>query len=636
MQNIKVFLPDKSVVELPEGSVVFDVAKAIGPGLLKASLAAKINGVKVDLSHTVSNGDKVEIITFKSDDGPEVYWHSTSHLLAMAVKQLWPKTKLAIGPAIEKGFYYDFDTERPFVPEDLPKIEKKMIELSKLAIPFKKEDVSRDKALELFKGMDEDYKLELVDSADGGISLYKNGDFVDLCRGPHVPNTSYIKRFKLTSIAGAYWRGDEKNKMLQRIYGISFPDKKDLAKHLLFLEEAEKRDHRRIGKDLDLFSFHKEGQGFPFWHPKGMSLYNSVVAFLQEKLDEAGYGEIKTPVILNEELWHLSGHWDKYKENMYFTKIDGKDHAIKPMNCPGGLLVYKTHQYSYRDLPVRTAELGLVHRHEKAGVLHGLFRVRQFTQDDAHVFCLPSQIESEINGIIDMIEEIYGAFGFDKYEIELSTRPEKSIGSDEDWQRAEDALKSVLQKRNIGYKLNPGDGAFYGPKIDFHIRDSLNRLWQCGTIQLDFSMPERFKLEYIDSDQSRKRPVMIHRAIMGSIERFIGILIENYGGAFPLWLAPVQVAVLPISENFLEYANEINDKLKKSGIRSIVDARNEKIGAKIRNCEVQKIIYMAIVGQKEVENGQISLRKHREGDKGVFDFELWHKELIDEIKKRSA
>lgn len=596
---------------------------AIGPGLAKAAIAATINEKPVDLSAKLSDGDKLAIITFTSPQGHEIYWHSSSHLLAMAVKQLWPSAKLAIGPAIENGFYYDFDTEKPFVPEDLETIEKKMAELVQQAIPFERKELSREEAVQLFEKQGETYKVELVREAEGSISIYSNNGFVDLCRGPHLSDTSRIRSFKLLSIAGAYWRGSEKNKMLQRIYGISFADKKELAEYLQRLEEAEKRDHRRIGRDLDLFSFHHEGPGFPFWHPKGMMLYNMVLEAMRRKMIAAGYGEVKTPVILNEELWHRSGHWDKYRENMYFTEIDEQAYAVKPMNCPGGLLIYKTRQYSYRDLPLRMGEFGLVHRHEKAGVLHGLFRVRQFTQDDAHIFCTPEQIEAEVNSVINMVLDIYAMFGFTDFQIELSTRPEKRIGGNDIWDKAESALQSVLDKRGVSYKVNPGDGAFYGPKIDFHIRDCLARSWQCGTIQLDFSMPERFDLEYIAPDGSRQRPVMIHRAVMGSIERFIGILLEHVGGALPFWLSPAQAVVLPISEKHTEYARSVQAALVSAGIRCELDLRNEKIGAKIRDAEMQKIPYMAVVGQKEQEQNVVSVRKHREGDLGAKHLQEW-------------
>jgi threonyl-tRNA synthetase len=634
VQTINIILPDGKNLPIPEQSTVLNVAQAIGAGLARAALAGKINGQAVDLSTAVKDGDKIEILTFASAEGKQIYWHSTSHLLAMAVKDLFPEAKLSIGPAIDQGFYYDFDMPRPFTPDDLPRIENKMQELSKAAIPFVRKELSRDEAVRYFSEKEEIYKVELVQEAEGNISIYNNSQFTDLCRGPHVPDTSVIKSFKLQSIAGAYWRGSEKNKMLQRVYGISYPNKKDLDEYLSLITEAEKRDHRRIGKDLDLFSFNPEGPGFPFWHSKGMILYNTVIDFMRSKLAEADYGEVKTPIILNEELWHRSGHWDKYRENMYFTTIDKEAYAVKPMNCPGGLLIYKSRQYSYRDLPLRMAEFGLVHRHEKAGVLHGLFRVRQFTQDDAHVFCTPDQIETEINSVIDMVLSVYQAFGFKDYHIELSTKPEKHIGSDDVWEKAENALQSVLDKRGTKYKVNPGDGAFYGPKIDFHIQDCLKRSWQCGTIQLDFSMPERFELEYIAQDGARNRPVMIHRAIMGSIERFIGIAIEHFGGAFPLWLAPVQVAILPISEKFNEYGEKIKRQLRTAGIRCTVDARNEKIGARIRDAEIQKIPYMAVVGQKEQENQSVAVRQRHKGDQGAVAADAWIKVLLEEITQR--
>jgi len=543
--------------------------------------------------------------------------HSAAHILAEAVKQLYPEVKLGIGPAIEDGFYYDFDRPEGFTPEDLEKIEKRMHEIVSADEPFIRTEVSKAEADRVFA--DEPYKLELIrEIPDEEVTIYRQGTFTDLCRGPHVERTGQVKVFKLLSVAGAYWRGSEKNPMLQRIYGTAFRTQAELDEYLTFLEEARKRDHRRLGKDLDLFSFHEEGPGFPFWHPKGMIVLNAVLDYWRRVHIQHGYQEVRTPMILNEELWHRSGHWDTYRDNMYFTEIDEHTYAVKPMNCPGVMLIYKETLRSYRDLPLKYAELGHVHRHEKSGVLHGLFRVRAFTQDDAHVFCTPDQAEAEIVKIIDLIQTIYAKFGFTDYRIELSTRPEKSIGTDEMWETAENALHQALRSQGIEYAVNPGDGAFYGPKIDFHIRDSMGRSWQLGTIQLDFSMPERFELKYIGEDGKPHRPVMIHRAILGSIERFMGIIIEEYAGAFPLWLAPVQVILLPIADRHVQYANDVAEKLTKLGLRVAVDARNEKTGFKIREAQVQKIPYMLITGDREVEAGKVSVRQREAGDLGAM------------------
>lgn len=617
--NVK--LPDGKSIEFADSAVAFDVAKAIGPGLAKSALAAKINGLLKDLSTPLADNDTVALLTFDSDEGKRVFWHSSSHIMAQAVQELFPEAKLAIGPAIESGFYYDFDMPRPFTPQDIEKIEKKFKEIVSRKDRFERLPVTTVEAQKFFADKQETYKLELIAELDSEPSLYKQGDWVDLCRGPHLPNTGYVKAFKILSNAGAYWRGNEKRPMLQRLYAISFPKQAMLDEHLRLLEEARKRDHRRIGKDLDLFSFHAEGAGFPFWHPRGMLLYNQILDFCRQEHLDAGYQEIRTPVILNEELWHRSGHWDKYRENMYFTQIDETTHAVKPMNCPGGLLVFSNSAHSYREFPLKLCEFGLVHRHEKASVLHGLFRVRQFTQDDAHIFCLPDQIEEQIAQVIEFIMKIYRTFGFESYEIELSTRPENFIGSLEIWDKAEGALKAVLDNNNYDYKLNPGDGAFYGPKIDFHIKDCLNRSWQCGTIQLDFSMPERFELEYTDADGQKKRPVMIHRALLGSMERFIGILIEHYAGALPLWLAPVQAKVIAVSDRFGNYARTVDRRLRDVGLRSELDERSEKIGYKIREAEMKKIPYMLIVGEKEQSENTVSLRRHGEGDVGTFSID---------------
>lgn len=543
--------------------------------------------------------------------------HSAAHILAEAVKQLYPEVKLGIGPAIEDGFYYDFDRPEGFTPEDLERIERRMREIVTADEPFVRTEVSKAEAERLFAN--EPYKLELIrEIPDETVTIYRQGTFADLCRGPHVQRTGQVRVFKLLSVAGAYWRGSEKNPMLQRIYGTAFPTQAELDEYLVFLEEARKRDHRRLGRELDLFSFHEEGPGFPFWHPKGMVVLNAVLDYWRRIHILHGYQEVRTPMILNEELWHRSGHWDTYRDNMYFTEIDEHTYAVKPMNCPGVMLIYKETLRSYRELPLKYAELGHVHRHEKSGVLHGLFRVRAFTQDDAHVFCTPDQAEAEIVKIIGLIQTIYAKFGFTDYRIELSTRPEKSIGTDEMWENAEKALHQALRSQGIEYAVNPGDGAFYGPKIDFHIRDSMGRSWQLGTIQLDFSMPERFELEYIGEDGKPHRPVMIHRAILGSIERFMGIIIEEYAGAFPLWLAPVQVVVLPIADRHVRYANDVAEKLTKFGLRVSVDARNEKTGFKIREAQVQKIPYMLVTGDREVEAGKVSVRQREAGDLGAM------------------
>lgn len=614
---MNIILPDGKTMSVADDSSARNVAEAISPRLVKAAIACRINGELKDLTHPLKENDQVAIVTFDDPEGKSIFWHSSSHILAQAVQALFPSAKIAIGPAIENGFYYDFDIETPFTNEDLAAIEKKAKEIISSKIPLERSEPSKEELKVTFAKRNEIYKLELLDDIEGSPSAYRQGDWIDLCRGPHVPNTGYIKAFKLLSVAGAYWRGNEKNRMLQRIYGISFPKQAMLEEYLTLLEEAQKRDHRKLGKELELFSFHQEGVGFPFWHPKGMVVYNAVLDFCCKEHVKAGYQELKTPIILNEELWRKSGHWDKYRDNMYFTQIDENVHAVKPMNCPGHLLIYKSIPHSYREFPIKYCEFGLVHRHEKSSTLHGLFRVRQFTQDDAHIFCLPNQIEDEITKVISFITHIYKTFGFEDYKIELSTRPENYIGSPEIWERAESALKNVLEREKIDYQLNPGDGAFYGPKIDFHIKDVLKRSWQCGTIQLDFSMPERFELEYTDADGEKKRPVMIHRALLGSMERFIGILLEHYGGALPLWLSPVQCRILPISEKFTDYAEEVRKKALEGGIRVELDDRNEKVGYKIRDAETRKIPFMVVVGEKEQEAGTVSLRRHSKGDLGT-------------------
>jgi threonyl-tRNA synthetase len=630
---MKINLPGGNVKELPEGANAYDLAKSISPKLAQAALAAKVNGTAADLYRALSDNDSVEILTFDSPEGVSIFRHSSSHILAQAVQELYPDAKIAIGPAIENGFYYDFDVEKPFTPEDIQAIEARVKKIISEKIPFVRSEPSTEEIQQYFAGKGEIYKLELLNAIEGRPSVYTQGSWKDLCRGPHVPDTGYIKAFKVLSVAGAYWRGDEKNKMLQRIYGISVPKVSMLEEYLHLLEEAQKRDHRKLGRELDLFSFHAEGTGFPFWHPKGMLVYNTIADFSRKAHLAAGYNEVKTPIILNEELWHKSGHWDKYKENMYFTTIDEQTHAVKPMNCPGHLLIYKNTAHSYREFPMKFFEFGLVHRHEKSSTLHGLFRVRQFTQDDAHIFCTPEQIEPQITDVMNFIMNMYKVFGFEDYKIELSTRPEKYIGSLEIWDKAEKALQSVLEHQKIDYQLNPGDGAFYGPKIDFHIKDVLKRSWQCGTIQLDFSMPERFDLEYTDVDGQKKRPVMIHRAMFGSMERFIGILIEHFGGALPVWLSPVQVKILPISDRFMEFATRVGSQLKEAGLRVETDARAEKIGYKIREAEVNKIPYMVIIGEKELESGSLSIRQHGKGDIGSLSLDNFISRLSDETRK---
>jgi threonyl-tRNA synthetase len=630
MSSIKITLKDGTVKEFSQGVTLGQVAEGISRGLAKVALAGKVNGKVVDLSTPLNEDVAVEIITFDSEDGPDVFRHSTSHILAQAVQKLFPGTKLGIGPAIANGFYYDFDSEHTFTPDDLDKITKEMENIVKADYLYTRSEISREDAIKFFHERGELYKVELVQDLpeDAVISMYRQGDFVDLCAGPHVHSTGKVKALKLFNVAGAYWRGSEKNKMLQRIYGTSFAKQAELDEYLFKLEEAKRRDHRKIGAELDLFSFHDEGPGFPFFHPKGMILRNELENFWREEHKKALYQEIKTPIILNRVLWEQSGHWDHYRDNMYFTNIDENDYAVKPMNCPGGILVYKTKLHSYRDLPMRLGELGLVHRHELSGALHGLLRVRNFTQDDAHIYMLPSQIKDELIGVITLVDKFYKIFGFE-YHIELSTRPENSMGSDEDWNQATNALQEALEAKGVEYKVNPGDGAFYGPKIDFHLRDCLGRTWQCGTIQLDFQMPEKFDLTYVGEDGQKHRPVMIHRTIYGSIERFIAILIEHYAGAFPLWLCPVQVRVLPISDRHEEYAREIAAKFTASDMRCEVDERREKISYKIREAQMDKVPYILIVGDKEMENGTVAVRHRGEGDVGASDT----MELVNKIKQ---
>ncbi|HHW70895.1 MAG TPA: threonine--tRNA ligase [Clostridiales bacterium] len=633
---IKITLKDGSIVEYEKSVTAFDIAKDISMGLARVALAAEIDGKVVDLTTVINEDCELNILTFDDKGGRYAFWHTSSHIMAQAVKRLFPDVKLAIGPAIENGFYYDFDVDKSFTPEDLEDIEKEMRKIVKEDLKLERFELPRDEAIKFMEEMGEPYKVELIKDLpeDEHISFYRQGDFVDLCAGPHIPSTGKVKAFKLLSVAGAYWRGDENNKMLQRIYGISFMKKSHLDEYLERLEEAKKRDHRKLGKELDLFSIQDEGPGFPFFHPKGMVIRNTLEDFWRKEHARAGYEEIRTPMILNKDLWIRSGHWDHYQENMYFTKIDGMDYAVKPMNCPGSMLVYRRRIYSYRDLPVRMGELGLVHRHELSGTLHGLMRVRCFTQDDAHIFMLPEQIKDEIIGVIDMVDYFYSVFGF-KYHVELSTRPEDSMGSDEDWDRAIEALKDALEAKGLPYEINEGDGAFYGPKIDFHLEDCIGRTWQCGTIQLDFQMPERFDLTYIGADGEKHRPVMIHRVIFGSIERFIGILTEHFAGAFPTWIAPVQVKVMSITDRANEYVQNLADRLKELDIRVEVDTRNEKIGYKIREAQLEKVPYMLIAGDKEVENEDISVRSRNRGDLGSMDVEKFIGDITYEISTKA-
>lgn len=632
---IKIELKDGAIIEVEKGSSIIDVAKKISEGLARVTLAGLVNGEVQDLRHKLTEDCKLEILTFDSLEGKKAYWHTTSHIMAQAIKRLYPEIKLAIGPSIDNGFYYDFDTEKPFSEEDLIKIEDEMKKIIKEDLPLERFELPRKEAIKFMEEKGEPYKVELINDLpeDAIISFYKQGEFTDLCAGPHVAKTGNIKAVKLLTSSGAYWRGNEKNKMLQRIYGISYPKASQLEEYLNMLEEAKKRDHKKLGKELELFMITGEGPGFPFFLPKGMVLRNVLEDYWRKIHTLNGYQEVKTPVMLNEELWHRSGHWDHYKDNMYTTKIDEQDFALKPMNCPGGMLVYKSKMHSYKDLPIRMGELGLVHRHEKSGQLNGLFRVRCFTQDDAHIFCLPEQIESEIIDLMHLINQVYSLFGF-TYTVELSTRPEDSMGSDEDWKTAENALRKALEHENMEYVINEGDGAFYGPKIDFHIKDSLGRDWQCGTIQLDFQMPERFDLNYIGQDGEKHRPVMLHRVVFGSIERFIGVLIEHYAGAFPTWLAPVQVKILTISDKQKEYADELVKQFMKEGIRAELDDREEKIGYKIREAQLQKIPYMLIIGEKEVEANAVGVRARKEGDIGQMPVKEFISKIKEEIEEK--
>ncbi|MDD3894656.1 MAG: threonine--tRNA ligase [Syntrophomonadaceae bacterium] len=629
-------LPDGSQKEYQQGTSLMQIAEDIDKKLSRKAVTATFNDKLADWNEPVTENGALEILKFDDEAGKDVYRHSSAHVMAQAVKRLWPETRLAIGPAIDKGFYYDFDSEHIFTPEDFALIEKEMEKIIKADYPIVKKVLSREAAVEFFAEHNEDYKVELIKDLpeDAVISVYEQGDFFDLCAGPHVPSTGRLKNIKLMSLAGAYWRGSENNPMLQRIYATSFPEKAMLDDYLHKLEEAKKRDHRRLGKELGLFMVLDEGPGFPFFMPKGMILRNELESFWREEHRKAGYQEIKTPIILERELWERSGHWDHYKENMYFTVIDEKDYAVKPMNCPGSMLVYKQNLHSYKEFPLRVGELGLVHRHEMSGVLHGLMRVRAFTQDDAHIFMLPEQIIDEIKGVINLVDRFYSLFGF-PYHVELSTKPEKAMGSDEDWEIATDALRQALEENEIDYKINEGDGAFYGPKIDFHLHDALDRTWQCGTIQLDFQMPEKFDLTYIGEDGEKHRPVMIHRVIYGSIERFIGILTEHTAGAFPTWLAPVQVRVLPITDRQHDYARQVVEDLQSRGFRAEVDYRSEKIGYKIREGQLQKIPYLLIIGDKEIETRGVAVRHRKDGDKGFMSLNDFAVMLDKEIKMKT-
>ena len=632
---IKITTKDGSYQDYSKGITLGEIASSISPGLAREAMAGKVNGEIMDLMQPIYNDSLVNILTFEDLEGKKAYWHTTSHIMAQAVKRLYPDIKLAIGPSIDNGFYYDFDTEKPFTPEDMESIEAEMAKIIKEDLKLERFELPREEAIKYMQEIGEPYKVELIEDLpdDSVISFYRQGEFVDLCAGPHIPATGKVKAFKLLSLAGAYWRGSEANKMLQRIYGISFPKKKQLNEYLDRLEEAKKRDHRKLGRELDLFSILDEGPGFPFFHPKGMVLKNILEDFWRTEHTKRGYEEIQTPIILNKDLWTRSGHWDHYKENMYFTNIDDGEYAIKPMNCPGSMLLYKRKMFSYRDLPVRMGELGLVHRHELSGVLHGLMRVRCFTQDDAHIFMLPQHIKDEIIGVIDLVDYFYKIFGF-SYHVELSTKPEKAMGTDEEWNTAIDALRAALDERGMEYKINEGDGAFYGPKIDFHLKDSIGRTWQCGTIQLDFQMPEKFDLTYIGADGEKHRPVMIHRVIFGSIERFIGILIEHYAGVFPAWLAPVQVRLLSITDRSAEYIKGLKKMFEDRGIRLEMDLRNEKIGYKIREARLQKIPYMLVVGDREVENQQVAVRSRKDGDLGAMNVDDFLDKIQNEILEK--
>jgi threonyl-tRNA synthetase len=631
MKMVKITLPDGSKKEYKSGVTGAEIAQDISEGLARQAVAVKVDDSVVDLNTPISKASKVQILTPKDDEGMDVFRHSTAHLMAHAITELYPYAKLTIGPVVEEGFYYDIDHE-PFKPEDLKKIEKKMYELMKKKIPLERKEMSKKDALKLFK--DNEFKIEMINELEEGtLTVYKQGDFVDLCRGPHVPHTGMIKAFKLTKIAGAYWRADAKNKQLQRIYGISFPTKEELKAYIKLREEAAKRDHRKIGRDLDLFSFHEEAPGMPFIHPKGMVIWNSLIDFWREEHRKAGYVETKTPVILNRALWERSGHWENYRENMYTTKIDEMDYAIKPMNCPGGMLMYNEKIHSYRELPLRVAEVGLVHRHELSGTLSGLFRVRCFHQDDAHIFMTEEQITQEVLGVLNFCEKFYAKFGLD-YHLELSTRPEKSIGTDEQWEVATNGLKNALDEKGKQYVINEGDGVFYGPKIDIHIKDAIGRTWQCGTIQLDIQLPERFDLTYEGEDGKKHRPVMIHRVVYGSMERFFGVIVEHFAGKFPLWLSPVQVRILTVADRHNTYVEKINKKFFDAGIRVEMDLRAESIPKKVREAQVQQINYILVVGDNEEKNKTVNVRTRDNVVHGEKNPDEFLDQILGEIKER--
>ncbi len=634
---MKITLKDGSVKEYASPMSAADIAKDISMGLYRNACVCRINGEVKDLRTVISDDAALEILTFDNEEGKRAFNHTASHIMAQAVKRLYPKVKLTIGPAIEDGFYYDFDTETPFGPEDLAKIEAEMKKIVKEGFALEKFELAPDEAIKLMQEKDEPYKVELINEHAGKgehISFYKQGEFTELCAGPHLMDVKPVKAFKLTNCTGAYWRGDAKNKMLCRVYGTAFPKASMLEEHLAMLEEAKKRDHRKLGKELGLFTIMEEGPGFPFFLPKGMVLKNTLVDYWREIHRKAGYYEIQTPMILNRALWERSGHWDHYKENMYTTVIDDEDYAIKPMNCPGGMLVYKTQMHSYKDLPLRMGELGLVHRHELSGAFHGLMRVRCFTQDDAHIFMTREQIKDEIKNVVRLIDGVYNTFGFE-YHIELSTRPEDSMGAQEDWDIATDALRDAITELGYDFEVNEGDGAFYGPKLDFHLKDCLGRTWQCGTIQLDFQLPERFELEYVGADGAKHRPIMIHRVVFGSIERFIGILTEHFAGAFPTWLAPVQVKLLPIADRHYDYLKAVENKLEERGIRCEIDDRSEKIGFKIRSAQMEKIPYMLVAGDKDIENGTVSVRSRKEGEQGAMSVDEFADMIEKEIKSKA-
>jgi threonyl-tRNA synthetase len=634
--DITLTLPDGSKKQAPQGATALQAVETIGAGLARAAIAAKVNGTLCDLATPIVSDATFSVLTWRDAEGARIFRHTASHILAMAVKRLYPEAVLEDGPATDTGFFYDILLPATVTPEDLPKIEAEMAKIVSADLPIARRELTRSDAIALFEGRNERFKVETIENVPEGtaITVYAMGEFEDLCRGPHLRSTGAVKAFSLQSIAGAYRKGDSSREQLVRFYGIAFPDKKQMKEYLALVEEAKKRDHRRIGQDLDLFSFQEAGPGFPFFHAKGTILYNALLAFMREELAKRNYTEIRTPMLLNEELWHRSGHWDHYRENMYFTQIDERDFAVKPMNCPGGLLVYRNARHSYRELPMRVAEFGLVHRHELSGVLHGLFRVRCFTQDDAHIFCAPEQLRAEVENVIDLMLHVYQVAGFDDVAIELSTRPDNSMGADEVWELATSVLEEALKERKIDFKVNAGDGAFYGPKIDFHIKDCLGRSWQCGTIQADFSMPERFDLTYTGADGERHRPVMVHRAIFGSIERFLGILIEHYAGNFPLWLAPEQVRVLTLTDEQAEYAAAVVAALRAAGLRAEADMSSEKIGYKIREAEMQKIPAMLIVGKKESTDGAVSVRRHGVGDQGSVALAECVAALVAEVKER--